>query len=101
MIRLYGTTTSPFVRRVRVVAMERGLDFALTDTATPAGQAKLREQSPIWKVPVAATNGDEVDKASVLALLDKAHQAVNVRGSLAASLKTRNALELSIKRFSR
>ena len=52
-MKLYGTTTSPFVRRVRVVAAELGEPIDRVDTAPEAGQAALREVSPIRKVPVA------------------------------------------------
>ncbi|HEU0029619.1 MAG TPA: glutathione S-transferase family protein [Kofleriaceae bacterium] len=51
-MKLYGTTTSPFVRRVRVVAQELGVPIERIDTATDAGQAALREVTPIRKVPV-------------------------------------------------
>ena len=56
-MKLYGTTTSPFVRRVRVVADEVGEPIDRVDTASDAGQAALREVSPIRKVP-AAVFGD-------------------------------------------
>jgi glutathione S-transferase len=56
-MKLYGTTTSPFVRRVRVVAAELGEPVELTDTATDAGQAALLAISPIRKVPVAVVDG--------------------------------------------
>jgi len=58
-MKLYGTTTSPFVRRVRVVAEEVGRvePIEMIDTATEAGQAALREVSPIRKVPVAVVDG--------------------------------------------
>ena len=52
-MKLYGTTTSPFVRRVRIVAAEVGEPIELVNTAPDAGQAQLREVSPIRKVPVA------------------------------------------------
>jgi len=52
-MKLYGTTTSPFVRRVRVVAAEVGEAIERIDTATDGGMAQLREVSPIRKVPVA------------------------------------------------
>src|SRR6266446_3787795 len=52
-MKLYGTTTSPFVRRVRVVAAEVGEPIELVNTAPDAGQVALREVSPIRKVPVA------------------------------------------------
>lgn len=50
---LFGTVTSPFVRRVRIVALEKGVSFSLVDTNTPEGQAALRALSPVWKVPAA------------------------------------------------
>ena len=56
-MKLYGTTTSPFVRRVRVVAAEVGEPVDRIDTATDAGMAELREVSPIRKVPVAVIDG--------------------------------------------
>jgi glutathione S-transferase len=56
-MKLYGTTTSPFVRRVRVVAAEVGEAVDRVDTATDAGQAALREVTPIRKVPVAVVDG--------------------------------------------
>ncbi len=56
-MKLYGTTTSPYVRRVRVVAAEVGEAIDRIDTAPAAGQAQLREVSPIRKVPVAVIDG--------------------------------------------
>lgn len=56
-MKLYGTTTSPFVRRVRVVAAEIGQPFNLVNTAHDDGQAALRAVSPIAKVPVAELDG--------------------------------------------
>lgn len=56
-MKLYGTTTSPFVRRVLVVAAEVGVSVERVDTASDAGQAQLREVSPIRKVPVAMVDG--------------------------------------------
>jgi glutathione S-transferase len=56
-MKLYGTRTSPFVRRVRIVASELGVPYELVDTSTPDGQAALRAVSPLWKVPVAEHDG--------------------------------------------
>ncbi len=52
-MKLYGTTTSPYVRRVRIVAAEIGVPFEFFATGSAEGQKALRELSPIWKVPVA------------------------------------------------
>jgi glutathione S-transferase len=56
-MKLYGTTTSPFVRRVRVIAAEVGEPIELVITATDAGMAELRAISPLRKVPVAIVDG--------------------------------------------
>ena len=56
-MKLYGTVTSPFVRRVRVVASELNLDVDRIDTATDAGQAALAQLNPIRKVPAALVDG--------------------------------------------
>lgn len=53
MLTLFGSTTSPFVRRVRVVCLEKGVPFTLVNTATEDGQRALDAVSPIGKVPVA------------------------------------------------
>ena len=58
-LELFGTFTSPYVRRTRVIAMELGLPLAMRDTATPEGQEALRAASPLWKVP-ALRVGDQV-----------------------------------------
>ncbi len=56
-MKLYGTTTSPFVRRVRIVAAELGVPFEMVSTATEAGMAEMRALSPVGKVPVAVIDG--------------------------------------------
>jgi glutathione S-transferase len=56
-MKLYGTITSPFVRRVRIVAAEVGEPIERVDTATDEGQAELRAITPIRKVPVATIDG--------------------------------------------
>src|SRR5687768_484493 len=74
-IILHGTITSPYVRRVRIVAQELGLSFNLIDTATEDGQASLRTVTPIWKVPVAeVAPGDQVlDSHSIIERLVADH----------------------------
>ena len=67
-MQLYGTLTSPFVRRVRVVAHELGVDVRTVDTTTPEGQEALRAVSPIGKVPVAELDGEVVfDSRTIIA----------------------------------
>jgi glutathione S-transferase len=51
MIRLYGSFTSPFVRRIRFIAQALELTYEQIDTMTERGQEELRKRTPIWKVP--------------------------------------------------
>lgn len=57
MLELYGTTTSPFVRRVLVVADELGIPTTLHDINDPAVLTTFRALTPVWKVPVAVWGG--------------------------------------------
>lgn len=66
MLTLYGTTTSPYVRRARVVAMELGLPHELVNTAVPDGQSRLQEVTPIWKIPVAELDGQVIFDSRVI-----------------------------------
>lgn len=66
MLIVYGSQTSPYVRRVRVVAHELGLAHELVDTTTDAGQAELRRRSPIWKIPAAELDGEVVFDSRVI-----------------------------------
>jgi glutathione S-transferase len=65
-MKLLGTPASPFTRRVRIVAAELGEPVDWIDTATDAGQAVLRELSPIWKVPVAVVDGRTLFDSQVI-----------------------------------
>jgi glutathione S-transferase len=60
-MKLYGTKTSPFVRRVRIVAQEVAAPFTLIDVSGEEGLSQLRAITPIWRVPVA-----EVDAGVIL-----------------------------------
>ena len=66
MLRIYGTKTSPYVRRVRIVAHELGLPITLVDTSSDEGQAELRDTSPLWKVPAARVDGELVLDSRVI-----------------------------------
>jgi glutathione S-transferase len=74
-MKLYGTTTSPFVRRVRIVAAELGVAIERVDTASDHGQQLLREVSPIRKVPVAVLSDATTvfDSREIVARLVAAH----------------------------
>jgi glutathione S-transferase len=66
VLRLFGTVTSPYVRRVRIVAHELGLACELVDTVGDAGQAAMRALNPVWKVPTAELDGQPVFDSRVI-----------------------------------
>ena len=57
MLRIFGTQTSPYVRRVRVLALELSIEHELVDITSEEGQASLRALNPLWKVPSAELDG--------------------------------------------
>ena len=66
-MKLFGSYTSPYVRRVRILAMERDVPFEMIDSATESGQRELRAHNPLWKVPAAEIDGVELwDSHSII-----------------------------------
>ncbi len=51
-MKLLGTTTSPYVRKVRIVAQAAGVALTFVDTRTESGAALLAERAPVGKIPV-------------------------------------------------
>ncbi len=92
-LRLFGTLTSPYVRRVRAVAHELGQPVELVDTFSEAGQAELRELNPLWRVPSAQVDGQLVfdSHAIVDHLLELAEDAPIARPA-ASDLESQNVI---------
>ena len=65
MITLFGSHTSPFVRRVRIVCIEKDLDYRLVNSLEEPGKTELQKLSPIAKVPVAIID-DDTEEASIV-----------------------------------
>lgn len=73
-MRLHGTLTSPYVRRVRVVGLELGLALELVDITTPDGRASLERLTPLRKYPVLEVGGVGVlDSHAITDLLISQH----------------------------
>lgn len=93
---LYGSLTSPYVRRVRIVAEELGLAYELRETASEAGQAALRERTPIWKVPAADIDGQLVFDSHAITELLLVRAASPVLPALATDdIAARNAIAVA------
>jgi glutathione S-transferase len=59
-MKLLGTTTSPFTRKIRILLKALGQAHELVDTRTDVGAAALAEASPLGKVPVLVADGPGV-----------------------------------------
>jgi glutathione S-transferase len=51
-VRIIGTPTSPYTRKVRVVALEKGLDVEFVDESPLAEGSRIADLNPLAKVPV-------------------------------------------------
>jgi glutathione S-transferase len=74
-MRLLGTTTSPYVRKARILLRAAGVSFELVDTRTEAGGALLARIAPSGKVPVLALDDGRVlpDSSLIAAYLWSQH----------------------------
>ena len=93
-MRLLGTVTSPFVRRVRVIGLELELALEFVDTTTPAGRAALTRLSPLQKIPVLEVGGVGVlDSHAITELLLSQHGHGALRAPhLATQISEGNAI---------
>ena len=56
-MELFGTTTSPYTRKIRILLRPTSLSVAFVDTRTPEGLARFQAAAPLGKVPVVLTAG--------------------------------------------
>lgn len=78
MMKLRFSTTSPFARKVRVLALETGQDkeLALVPTVTTDPAARLNEHNPLNKIPALALEDGTTlyDSRVICEFLDSRHQ---------------------------
>lgn len=91
---LYGTPTSPFARRIRIIGIELGLELELVDTRSPEGQSNLRNVTPLWKVPVLQTESSEIilDSHAISDYLLSTYGPGPLRNISAQDIRGRNLL---------
>lgn len=66
-MKLIGSLTSPFVRKVRVLLAEKGLDFELVQENVMSPDSTVPDYNPLRKVPVMATDeGENLYDSSVI-----------------------------------
>ena len=77
-MKLYYSSTSPFVRKVNIFAIEAGLDKQIEWVTTNPWQAedKLTAENPLSKIPTLVTDDEQVifDSPVICEYLDSLHQ---------------------------
>lgn len=73
-MKLYGSPTSPFVRKVRVFALERGVPFEFIKEDPWQRSERLQAFTPLGKVPVLEADDGRVviDSLAIIEFLDAA-----------------------------
>jgi glutathione S-transferase len=96
VLKLYGTKTSPYTRKIRILARAAGLAVTFVDTHTEEGAAALAHIAPLGKVPVV-----ELDRQSGLpgAFDGGAPRVLPDSGLIAAWLWARHAPALRAAGF--
>ena len=71
-MKLIGSLTSPFVRKVRVVMAEKKLDYQFVDDNVWAADTAIGESNPLGKVPCLVMEGAEAmfDSRVIVEYLD-------------------------------
>ena len=71
-MKLIGSSTSPYVRKVRVVMAEKKLDYRFQEEAVWSEETKISEFNPLGKVPCLVMEGGEAvfDSRVIVEYLD-------------------------------
>lgn len=62
-MKLLGTTTSPYTRKVRILMNALGRPYDFLDTRSTAGAALLLEAAPLGKIPVLLTETGTIENS--------------------------------------
>ena len=71
-MKLYGSLTSPYVRKVRIFLMEKGIDFEFLIEGPSDAAGNVARLNPLGKVPVLVRDDDEMlfDSPMIIDYLD-------------------------------
>ncbi len=84
-LTLITVPTSPYAARVRIQALEKGLDLKLVDPPGGMGSAELRALSPFGKVPVLQAEGRTfIESSAIQEYLEDIFPEPSLRGKNAA-----------------
>lgn len=96
-MKLIGSNASPYTRKVRVVMLEKKLDYQLVQEDVWAAESTVSQSNPLGKVPCLVMEGGEAvfDSRVIVEYLDTLSpvgKLIPVRGRERAEVKTWEAL---------
>ena len=96
-MKLIGSNTSPYVRKVRIVMAEKKLDYQFVEEDVWAASTKMAESNPLGKVPCLVMEGGEAvfDSRVIVEYLDTLSpvgKLIPSQGRERAEVKTWEAL---------
>lgn len=96
-MKLIGSTSSPYVRKVRVVMAEKKLDYQFVEDDVWSGATRIGESNPLGKVPCLVMEGSNAlfDSRVIVEYLDTLSpvgKLIPVLGRERAEVKTWEAL---------
>ena len=96
-MKLLGSSTSPYVRKVRVVMAEKKLDYRFQEEAVWTEETRISESNPLGKVPCLVMEGGEAvfDSRVIVEYLDTLSpvgKLIPTSGRERAEVKTWEAL---------
>lgn len=65
-MKLYGSTTSPYVRRLRYWLADRPYEFVNMDIFGPEGRKQLKAKNPTLKIPMLEDEGQIIFDSNVI-----------------------------------
>ncbi|KQN53854.1 glutathione S-transferase [Erwinia sp. Leaf53] len=76
-MKLIGSYTSPFVRKISVMLLEKGITFEFVNESPWVAESHVPDYNPLGKVPALVTDEGKVwyNSAMIAAYLESLHQA--------------------------
>ncbi|WP_372655405.1 glutathione S-transferase N-terminal domain-containing protein [Halobacteriovorax sp.] len=66
-MKLIGSTTSPYVRKVRLLLEGRDYEFETLQALSPEGTETLKSYGPLLRVPILITEGKKIFDSTIIA----------------------------------
>lgn len=87
-MKLIGSKTSPFVRKVRLLLQDQNYDFEELKALSPEGTEKLKQYGPVLRIPILIVGGQTLFDSSLICeyLLEKKNITISIEEKMTLKL---------------